>query len=175
VPLSCNLGTLTSWNPLGHSRPVTGLLYPYYYYDIRTKKQWSCPEFWLIHDDGWTHTVYQTQMLWIQFNRAPADGRGLRPKHVERLTGNNKVLYKVSSRWNFFKIKIALTSYWRYVWGCRGIAQVILRHGTTLRSVISFTPWPFYFRCPLCRGWIGPRAGCDGFENKKKILLPLTG
>jgi len=27
VPLSCNLGTLTSQNPLGHSRPVTGLLY----------------------------------------------------------------------------------------------------------------------------------------------------
>jgi len=23
------LGTLTSWNPLGHSRPVTGLLYLY--------------------------------------------------------------------------------------------------------------------------------------------------
>jgi hypothetical protein len=31
--LSCNLGTLTSWNPLGHSRPVTGLLYLYYYDD----------------------------------------------------------------------------------------------------------------------------------------------
>ena len=27
VPLSRNLGTLTSWNPAGHSRPVTGLLY----------------------------------------------------------------------------------------------------------------------------------------------------
>ena len=27
VPLSWNLGTLTSWNPLVHSRPVTGLLY----------------------------------------------------------------------------------------------------------------------------------------------------
>ena len=26
VPLSRNLGILTSWNPLGHSRPVTGLL-----------------------------------------------------------------------------------------------------------------------------------------------------
>ena len=26
-PLSWNLGTLTSWNPLGHSRPVTGLIY----------------------------------------------------------------------------------------------------------------------------------------------------
>jgi len=31
VPLSCDLGTLTSWNPLGHSRPVTGLLYLYLY------------------------------------------------------------------------------------------------------------------------------------------------
>jgi hypothetical protein len=30
VPLSCNLGTSTSWNPLGHSRPVTGLLYHFY-------------------------------------------------------------------------------------------------------------------------------------------------
>jgi len=27
VPLSRNLGTLTSWNLLGHSGPVTGLLY----------------------------------------------------------------------------------------------------------------------------------------------------
>jgi hypothetical protein len=29
VLFSCNLGTLTSWNPLGHFRPVTGLLYLY--------------------------------------------------------------------------------------------------------------------------------------------------
>ena len=29
MPLSCNLGTLTSWNPLGPSGPVTGLLYPF--------------------------------------------------------------------------------------------------------------------------------------------------
>ena len=27
MPLSLNLGTLTYWNPLGHSRPVTGLIY----------------------------------------------------------------------------------------------------------------------------------------------------
>ena len=27
MPLSRNLGTLTSWNPLGLTRPVTGLLY----------------------------------------------------------------------------------------------------------------------------------------------------
>jgi len=30
VPLSRNLGTLTSWNPLGPSGPVTGLLYLYH-------------------------------------------------------------------------------------------------------------------------------------------------
>jgi len=29
VPLSRNLGTLTSWNPLGHSRPVTRLRFTY--------------------------------------------------------------------------------------------------------------------------------------------------
>jgi len=32
VPLSRNLGALTSWNPLGLSRPVTGLLYLYLFY-----------------------------------------------------------------------------------------------------------------------------------------------
>jgi len=31
VPLSLNLGTLTSWYPLSHSGPVTGLLYLYLY------------------------------------------------------------------------------------------------------------------------------------------------
>jgi hypothetical protein len=38
VPLSCNLGTLTSWNPLGHSRPVTGLLYLYLYLYLYNRK-----------------------------------------------------------------------------------------------------------------------------------------
>ena len=33
VPLSRNLETLTSWNPLGLSRPVMGLLYLYLYPD----------------------------------------------------------------------------------------------------------------------------------------------
>ena len=43
VPSSWNLGTLTSWNPLGHSRPVTGLIYllPFYIWNnvnrIRTR------------------------------------------------------------------------------------------------------------------------------------------
>ena len=31
VPLSRNLGTLNSWNPLGLSRPVMGLIYLYLY------------------------------------------------------------------------------------------------------------------------------------------------
>jgi len=30
VPLSRNLGALTSWNPLGLSRTVTGLIYLFY-------------------------------------------------------------------------------------------------------------------------------------------------
>ena len=34
VPLSCNLGTLNSWKSLGHSRPVTGLLYVFTCFDI---------------------------------------------------------------------------------------------------------------------------------------------
>ena len=37
MSLSRNLGTLTSWNPLGHSRPVTGLLYLYLYLCLDTK------------------------------------------------------------------------------------------------------------------------------------------
>jgi len=36
VPLSRNLGALTSWNPLSHSRPIMGLLYLYLYRDIQT-------------------------------------------------------------------------------------------------------------------------------------------
>ena len=32
VPLSRNLGTLTSWNPLGHSRSLTALIYVYLFY-----------------------------------------------------------------------------------------------------------------------------------------------
>ena len=38
VPLSWSLGTLTSWNPLGHSRPVTGLLLDHGY----ISQCWGC-------------------------------------------------------------------------------------------------------------------------------------
>jgi hypothetical protein len=41
VPLSRNLVTLTSWKLLGHSRPVTGLLYIYLkYYIKKTLTSW---------------------------------------------------------------------------------------------------------------------------------------
>jgi len=38
------LGTLTSWNPLGHSRPVTGLLYllPFNTELNKSVKHWEC-------------------------------------------------------------------------------------------------------------------------------------
>jgi hypothetical protein len=42
VPLSWNVGTLNSWNPLGHSRPITGLLYPLYIeYRLPRKYFWD--------------------------------------------------------------------------------------------------------------------------------------
>ena len=48
VPLSWNLGNLTSWNPLDHSRPVTGLLCLYLTliilrsFSAEVKSEWSC-------------------------------------------------------------------------------------------------------------------------------------
>ena len=42
VPLSRNLGTLTSRNPLGLSRPVTGLLYFFYFTKNKMAGLHSC-------------------------------------------------------------------------------------------------------------------------------------
>ena len=41
VPLSSNRGTLTLWNPLGHSRPVTGLLYLHSLTSVLHEGVWS--------------------------------------------------------------------------------------------------------------------------------------
>jgi hypothetical protein len=45
-----NLATLTSWNPLGHSRPVTGLFYLYLYSTKDVHKiclrEYECHESW---------------------------------------------------------------------------------------------------------------------------------
>jgi len=58
VPLSCNLGTLTSWNPLGHSRPVMGMIYLYLYlfnviglpYSyLALEYQWLCCHLWSLY------------------------------------------------------------------------------------------------------------------------------
>ena len=42
VPLSWNLGTLTSWNPLGHFRPVTGLIYLFTNVHLGNDENVSC-------------------------------------------------------------------------------------------------------------------------------------
>jgi len=42
--MSWNLGTLTSWNPLGHSRPVTGLIYLLVGFIIRIYHDARSPE-----------------------------------------------------------------------------------------------------------------------------------
>jgi len=43
VPLSLNLGTLTSRNPLGPSGPVTGLLYLYLFYSKMNSRPNGAP------------------------------------------------------------------------------------------------------------------------------------
>jgi len=45
MPLSRNLGALTSWNPLGLSRPVMGLLY-LYLYNVSERVQNVASVFW---------------------------------------------------------------------------------------------------------------------------------
>jgi hypothetical protein len=54
--------------------------------------------------------------------RAPDDGHGICPKHVERLTGNNKVLYSVILL-EFFEIKI-----------------LVLGEGSELATPVDLTP-----------------------------------
>jgi hypothetical protein len=49
------MGTLTSWNPLGHSRPVTGLPYLYIEKTDGEDKQ-SIRQFW--NDYNNTNTTY---------------------------------------------------------------------------------------------------------------------
>ena len=46
LPLSWNLGTLTSWNPLGHSRPVTGLIYLYLNQSVGRFLLLNCVKLW---------------------------------------------------------------------------------------------------------------------------------
>ena len=52
MPLSRNLGTLTSWNPLGHSGPVTGLIYLFTFYVVEVKTRFD-------HSPD-TATIYKT-------------------------------------------------------------------------------------------------------------------
>ena len=52
VMLSRNVGTLTSWKPLGHSRPVTGLLYLHIYSAIN-----SCVQHVLRHAEDYDFDI----------------------------------------------------------------------------------------------------------------------
>jgi len=60
VPMSWNLGNLTSWNPLGHSRPVTGLLYLYLTSeDVYIYSTFSCgTPTDVLRNPGWKTMVY---------------------------------------------------------------------------------------------------------------------
>ena len=69
VPLSRNLGTLTSWNPLGPSRPVTGLVYLYLYkVDLAQNRPGNCYEeegnFWYWVSSSGQFLKHYTDNCW---------------------------------------------------------------------------------------------------------------
>ena len=60
LPLSRNLETLTSWNPLGLSRPVMGLLYLYL---LHRKRQKNYTVFSIAGRNSEEHSTWQCQWL----------------------------------------------------------------------------------------------------------------
>ena len=79
VPLSWNLGTLTSWNPLEHSWPVRGLLYLTF-----TMHRYCCRPVTTLSPVGSNiGALYQSSIYTLK--GAPESGRVCRPKHVEQI------------------------------------------------------------------------------------------
>jgi len=61
--LSRNLGTLTSWNSLAHSRPVRGLLYLIYIYIYKVKQyiyiHTHCLYIYILHVSAYAKTIFR--------------------------------------------------------------------------------------------------------------------
>jgi len=75
--------------------------------------------------------------LTLKALRSPEGGRFRDPPKRRRLhTSLHGVTSLMTLTYYDIRTKknseVALTSYWRCIWGCRGMAQVILHHGTIL-------------------------------------------
>ena len=70
VPLSWNLGTLTSWNPLGHSRPVTGLIYLLLVTHRHSNIKWNTVTVRWRLTQRKTQNAQSTQCCWVTDRKA---------------------------------------------------------------------------------------------------------
>ena len=88
--LSWNLGTLTSWNTLGHTRPVTGLLYLYLYWKqadpmfavLSHTSQWRLSHKWkavlqLVHKFPALHETQRFLTVFLNINTNQRKGKSL--------------------------------------------------------------------------------------------------
>jgi len=93
VPLSRNLGTLTSWNPLGLSRPVMGLLYLSLYM-FRT----------VFPSIIRSSTLYIQQQAFVRQILLSAGRKTKRPSETCRVSFQNKIIrYIGASSWFYYR------------------------------------------------------------------------
>jgi hypothetical protein len=80
------MGTLTSWNPLGHSRHVTGLLYIYLYLGLHV----CCPVFLTDSKQVRILSKYFPRTHHFKFHRKPPLGAAL--IHTDRRADMTKLI-----------------------------------------------------------------------------------
>ena len=110
VPLSWNLRTLTSWNPVGYSRPVMGLLY------LFTSSSEYAHARWLVNN--------KLETVWKEFDsrvwRKPTERQATRCSGRNSIQGPLKSKrYRLSRRVRNFNQNVSLTPYVSRVhWSC---------------------------------------------------------
>jgi hypothetical protein len=177
VPLSRNLGTLTSWNPLGH---VTGLLYlysPIYFAVSRSLK--LCVEDSFCFNRNPRYSVYKgtsvyAVLSWVNKSHIPVtywskNNFNINPQSTPRFQKLISCIAEIKLGIVF--IKCTLVQALRFCRGrtayrgSRGIALPFIDHGTSRGEGSASHPGrslpPGKNRYPLYRRLGGPRAGLD--------------
>jgi hypothetical protein len=94
VPLSWNLGTLTSWNPLGHSRPVMGLLWLFKSHKNKGLSSWILTYLYVISLCSGNVLYYMWDTKWGGRNswRSPNSDYEVQPETEEKVYNLNKII-----------------------------------------------------------------------------------